>query len=65
MQKASDALSKPSIGPTSVTVQAMHYLKPLASSRSPTALTRPDRSKLCHCLQFAKLIKFIHYVTSF
>ena len=22
--------------------------------RSPTALKRPDRSKQCHCLQFAK-----------
>ena len=26
----------------------------LDTCRSPTALKRPDRSKLCHCLQFAK-----------
>ena len=29
------------------------YLKPLASSRSPTALKRLCRSKECHYLQFA------------
>ena len=32
----------------------MLYEKPLASHWSPTALKRPDRSKQCHCLQFAK-----------
>ena len=47
---------EPSIGPTSVTVQAMLHLKPLAFCRSPTALKRPDRSKQCHCLQFAQRI---------
>ena len=34
----------------------MIYSKPLASCRSPKALHRPDRSKQCHCLQFAKCI---------
>ena len=34
----------------------MLYLKPLASYWSPTALKRPDRSKQCHCLQFAECI---------
>ena len=33
----------------------MLYQKPLASYWSPTALKRPDRSKQCHCLQFAKV----------
>ena len=41
------------MGLTSVTVQVMLYLKSLATCRSPTALKRPDRSKQCHCLQFA------------
>ena len=37
-------------------------LKPLASCRSPTALKRPDRSKQCQCLQFAKCIaSSLHY----
>ena len=45
----------PSVGPTNVTVEAMLYLKPLASCRSPTALNRPDRLKQCHCLQFVLL----------
>ena len=31
-----------------------HSLEPLASCWSPTALKRPDRSKHCHCLQFAQ-----------
>ena len=31
---------------------------------SPTALKRPDRSKQCHCLQFAKCIPgLLHYYT--
>ena len=32
----------------------MRYLKPIASCWSPTALKKPDRSKQCHCLQFAQ-----------
>ena len=40
----------------------MLYLKPLVSCQSPTALKRPDRSKQCHCLQFAKCIaSLLHY----
>ena len=40
----------------------MLYYKPLASCRSPSALKRPDRSKKCHCLQFAKCIaSLLHY----
>ena len=36
----------------------------LASYWSPTALKRPDRSKQCHCLQFAKCIAgLLHYYT--
>ena len=38
--------------------------KPLASYWSPTALKRPDRSKQCQCLQFAKCIPgLLHYYT--
>ena len=32
----------------------MLYLKPLAIGGSPTAMKRLDRSKQCHCLQFAQ-----------
>ena len=33
---------------------------------SPTALKRPDRSKQCHCLQFAKCFaSLLHYYKSF
>ena len=43
----------------------MLYYKPLASCRSPTALKRPDRSKQCHCLQFAKCIaSLLHFFTN-
>ena len=34
--------------------RAMLYLKPLACCGSPNALKRPNRSKQCHCTQFAQ-----------
>ena len=34
----------------------MPYLEPLGICRSPAALKRPDRSKQCHCLQFAQTV---------
>ena len=31
----------------------------LASCRLPTSLKRPDRSKQCHCRQFAQIASFV------
>ena len=48
MEEASDALSK---------LQTVMLFRTIRSScKSPTALKRPDRSKQCHCLQFAKCL---------
>ena len=51
MQEASDALGK---------LQTVTLFRPNRSSYwSPTALKRPDRSKQCNCLQFAKFMALL------
>ena len=42
----------------------MLYLKSLATCRPPTALKRPDRSKQCHCLQFAESASLASCITT-
>ena len=47
-------------------LQTVTLFRPIRSLWSPTALKRPDRSKQCHCLQFAKCIAgLLHYYTYF
>ena len=46
-----------------VVVGALSLTTALADTSSQTALKKPDRSKQCHCLQFAKCIaSLLHYL---